>query len=53
MESARRSFIWVGTTDPVTFAMVRLVLVVAAILASYLPARRAAAVDPMVVLRSE
>ena len=38
-------------TDPVTFASVLLLLSVVIVLASYLPARRAAAIDPQVVLR--
>jgi ABC-type antimicrobial peptide transport system permease subunit len=38
-------------TDPVTFASVLLLLSVVIVLASYLPARRAAAIDPQAVLR--
>jgi putative ABC transport system permease protein len=43
----------VSSTDPVTYVGVALVLVLAALLASWIPARRAAAVDPVEALRAD
>ncbi|HKQ91054.1 MAG TPA: ABC transporter permease [Blastocatellia bacterium] len=43
----------VGAGDPTTFAVIALLLVLTALLACYLPARKAAKVDPAVAMRQE
>ncbi len=53
MRLMRSVLFGISPLDPFTFAVVPLVLIVAATLASYLPARRTAAVDPMEALRAE
>src|SRR5262252_1277027 len=43
----------VSPTDPATFALIALLLVAVALIASYIPARRAAKVDPLLAIRNE
>jgi putative ABC transport system permease protein len=49
-----RSFLFqVNAIDPVLYGMVSVLLATAAILASWLPARRASRIDPIITLRAE
>jgi len=53
MRLMRTLLFGISPLDPVTFTLVPLALVAAAALASYLPARRTASVDPVEALRAE
>ncbi|HSK44023.1 MAG TPA: ABC transporter permease [Candidatus Binatia bacterium] len=53
MRSLQSMLYEVGAADPLTFGAVALLLLVVALLAAYLPARRATKVDPNVALRYE
>jgi putative ABC transport system permease protein len=43
----------VSATDPATFALIALLLIIVALIASYIPARRAAKVNPLLAIRNE
>jgi predicted permease len=54
LSRALHSFLFgVSPLDPITYAAVPVLMIVVALTAAWIPARRAAAVDPMIALRGE
>jgi predicted permease len=52
-QSMKALLFGISPLDPLTYTAIPLVLIVAAVMASYLPARRAASIDPVEALRAE